>query len=302
MPTRTRELAENALMLGLALILLFISTYTIIGLVTVLFVPIPFVLLGLRRSIRNMIVVVLIFTFLGMIMTGLVGSILAFSSALLGAVLGIMYQKSRLAMPAIIAGAAVVFLSYVITLAFASFGLHINLEESLEKLMVVAPPFLSAEEWKELKSVVKMVLPTFFVVSSFMMSGLTHWLSRLIGNRIGHPIPALKPLREWGFPRSLLYYYFIALLLLLFFGKTMESSFWESAILNIKVMLDVIFTVQGLSFCLFMFHLKGWKILTPVLIVSLFIFPLLTNILSLVGIFDLGVDLRKKLETRVKRG
>lgn len=127
-------------------------------------------------------------------------------------------------------------------------------------------------------------------------------MASLIGKRIKKPIPALKPIREWSFPRSLLYYYFLAMISILVFGGSMQGTFWETAIMNVKVMLDGIFTLQGLSFCLFAAYLYGWKRLTPVLVVCLFIFPFLSTILSLVGIFDLGLRLREKLETRVKRG
>jgi uncharacterized protein YybS (DUF2232 family) len=302
MPTQTRQLAENALMLGIALVLLFISTYTFLGLFTFLLIPIPFVLLGLRRTMKNMVWIVLVFTFLGSMLTGWSGGGFAFFLAALGGVMGFMYQKRRTALSAIVAGAGVVFLSYMALLAFSLFVLHINFDTVLQQVSQMKPPFMTEEEFQKQVSAAKLVMPTFFVVSSFFYSGLVHWLARVIGNRTGRPVPALKPLREWTFPRSLLYYYFLALITLLLFGDKLEDTFWASAISNVKVLLDILFTLQGLSFCLFAFHLKGWKILTPVLVVSLFIFPFLATILSLLGIFDLGVDLRKKLETRVKRG
>jgi uncharacterized protein YybS (DUF2232 family) len=302
MPTQTRQLAENALMLGIALVLLFISTYTLLGMVTVLLIPIPFVLLGLRRTVKNLVWIVLVFTVLGSILTGLMGGGFSFVLAALGAVMGYMYQSRRTALSAVIAGAVVIFLSYMALLAVSLFALHIDFDAILQQAAKMKPPFMTEEEFQKQISAAKMVLPTFFVVSSFFYSGLVHWLSRVIGNRTGRPVPPLKPLREWSFPRSLLYYYFVALLCLLLFGDKLEETFWASAISNVKVLLDILFTLQGLSFCLFAFHLKGWKILTPVLVVSLFIFPFLATILSLLGIFDLGVDLRKKLETRVKRG
>ena len=82
----------------------------------------------------------------------------------------------------------------------------------------------------------------------------------------------------------------------------MKHTFWGNAFENLKVLLEVIFLVQGLSLCLFGIYLKKWKIPAPALIASLFIFPGLTYILSLLGIFDLGIGLRKRMETRVKRG
>jgi len=302
MPMQTRQLAENALMLGIALVLLFISTYTFLGMFTFLLIPIPFVLLALRRTVSNMVWIVLVFTFLGSILTGWSGGGIALFLAVLGGVMGLLYQKRRTALSAIVAGAIIVFLAYMALLAFSLFVLQINFDTVLQQASRWKPPLMTAEQFQQQLNAAKLVLPTFFVVSSFFYSGLVHGLARVIGNRTGRPVPALKPLREWRFPRSLLYYYFLVLITLLLFGDKLGDTFWASAISNLKVLLDILFTLQGLSLCLFAFHLKGWKILTPVLVVSLFIFPFLATILSLLGIFDLGVDLRKKLESRVKRG
>jgi uncharacterized protein YybS (DUF2232 family) len=302
MPAQTRQLAENALMLAIALVLLFISTYTVLGLATTFLLPIPFVLLGLRRTVPNMVWIVLIFTFLGSVLTGWVGGGFSLLSAGQGAVMGLMYQKRGTAVSAIVAGAGVVFLSFVSLLAVSTFVMGISFDAVMKQAENLRPPFLTAEQFKEQLRLSKLVLPTYLVAMSFVYSAVVHWLARVVGKRTGRPVPGLKPLREWSFPRSLLYYYFIAMLSLLLLGEKPAETFWTSALLNVKVLLDILFTIQGLGFCLFAIHLYRWKIFTSVLVVSLFIFPVLTTILSLLGIFDLGIGLRKKLETRVKRG
>lgn len=302
MPSKTKQLAENALMLGIALVLLLLSTYTVLGVVTGILLPLPFLLLGMRRSVSNMVWISLAFTALGGVFTGLISASLAFLSAVWGAAMGIMYTKRGTALPAITAGAGAVFLSYVFLLAFMTYGMNMDLNGLLQQANKMMPPFMPKEQYEQAIALAKMVLPAFLVMFSFAQSGIVHALARLMGKRLGRPVPALQPIREWKFPRSLLYYYFIAMVSLLIFGESIQGTFWESAILNVKVMLDAVFTLQGLSFCLFAAYLYGWKRVTPVLIVCLFIFPFLSTILSLLGIFDLGIRLREKLETRVKRG
>jgi len=315
MSTRTKLLAENALMLGAAAVLYLLSTYTFLSVIAVLCVPVPFVLLAMRRNIRDLIVILLVFGVLGMIMTGPMGAVATVQLGMIGAVMGYLYQKRRSALPALAGGAVVVFLSFVANLAIASFVLGIDIQGNLEKAkqdlmngngMFPIPPVMTPEQWKQQIeaqfTLLKTILPTLLIISSMILSVVTHWLARLIGKRVGRNIPALPPLREWSFPRSLLYYYFGSLLVLLLSGNALDNTFWGTAITNIKVMLDVIFLLQGLGFCLFAAHLKRWKFVAPVLVVSLFIFPMLTYILSLLGIFDLGIGLRKKLETRLKRG
>jgi uncharacterized protein YybS (DUF2232 family) len=302
MPSKTKHLAENALMLGIALVLLFLSTYTVLGGLVSFLMPLPFILLAVNRTVPNMVWISLAFTFLGWIITGPFAATLAFSSAVWGSVMGIFYTKKGAALPAIVAGAGVAFLSVVSMLAFMAFGMNVDFNAMIQEVAKLRPAMMPKEQFDQLLELGKIVLPTSFVMFSFLSTAIIHGLASLIGRRLRRPIPALKPIREWNFPRSLIYYYFIAMISLLLFAESMQGTFWEIALMNLKVMLDVIFVLQGLSFCLFAAYLYGWKRLTPVLIVCLFIFPPLSTILSLVGIFDLGIRLREKLETRVKRG
>ncbi|WP_429844352.1 DUF2232 domain-containing protein [Brevibacillus sp. FIR094] len=302
MPSKTKHLAENALMLGIALVLLFLSTYTILGGLVSFLIPLPFILLAVNRTVPNMVWISLAFTFLGWIITGPFAATLAFSSAVWGSVMGIFYAKKGAALPAIVAGAGVAFLSVVSMMAFMAFGMNVDFNAIMQEVAKLRPAMMPKEQFDQLLELGKIVLPTSLVMFSFLSTAIIHGLASLIGRRLRRPIPALKPIREWNFPRSLLYYYFIAMISLLLFAESMQGTFWEIALMNLKVMLDAIFVLQGLSFCLFAAFLYGWKRLTPVLIVCLFIFPPLSTILSLVGIFDLGIRLREKLETRVKRG
>jgi len=302
MPSKTKQLAENALMLGLALVFLFLSTYTVLGVVTVFLIPLPFLLLGQRSSISNMVWVTLAFTVMGILIADITSAVIALISAALGAVMGIMYSKKGKALPAIIAGAAVVFLGYVLMLVILIFVMKINFQDILKQAEQFRPEIMPVEQYKAYTELFMMILPGVFVTSSFAQSMITHGLGRLIGKRLKRPVPALMPIRQWNFPRSLLYYYFIAMIGILVFSVNLKGTFWESALYNVKMILDIVFFLQGLSFCLFAADLYGWKKMTPVLIVSLFIFPFLSTILSLIGIFDLGIRLRDKLETRVKRG
>ncbi|UIO42557.1 YybS family protein [Brevibacillus brevis] len=302
MPSKTKHLAENALMLGIALVLLFLSTYTVLGGLVSFLIPLPFILLAVNRTVPNMVWISLAFTFLGWIVTGPFAATLAFFSAAWGSTMGIVYSRKREALPAIAAGAGIFFLGAVSLLGFMAFGMNIDFNVTLQEVSKLRPAMVPKEQYDQLIQLFKIVLPTMIVIGGFIWSATIHGLASLIGRRLRRPIPSLKPIREWSFPRSLLYYYFIAMISLLLFAESMQGTFWEIALMNLKVMLDAIFVLQGLSFCLFAAYLYGWKRLTPVLVVCLFIFPPLSTILSLVGIFDLGIRLREKLETRVKRG
>jgi uncharacterized protein YybS (DUF2232 family) len=317
MSTRKKHLAESAWMLGTASLLYFLGTYSLLGIIALFSIPVPFALLGMKRTLRELTVVVLLFSLIGFFLDGPIGGLLTFMLGMIGSVMAVLYDRRKRALPAILGGAGIVFLSIVLFLAMITFVIHINIPAQLDRVKqelisgtagFPIPPIMTENEWKEQVewqfTWMETILPTFLVLTSFAISGIMHGLIRLGGKLLRRPVPKLPPIREWSFPRTLLYYYFGSLVILLLSGETITigQSFWSSALLNLKVMLEVIMVIQGLSFCLFAIHLKGWRILAPALIVSLFIFPVLTYILSLLGIFDLGMGLRKKLETRVKRG
>lgn len=314
MPTRRNQLVEYVIVLALALVLLLVGTTTVFGMITLFLVPLPFIYHAARYEGTSRFTLPLLLLLFGFLLTGPIGGFIGFFLSNVGIVIGIQYQRRRSAFSAIMGGTAVVLLSILAFLALLTFGMDIHLMAELEKTkqaiingaIRLPTPVLSGEDWK--KSIewefalFKMILPTYFLVSSFVFSVVVHWLSRHLLKLFKLFLPALPPVREWKFPRSLLVYYFISLIAMLLFDQSLQNSFWYSALLNVKVMLDIIFLLQGLSFCFFAFYLKKWKIVAPLLAVSLFIFPFLTYILSLLGIFDLGVNLRKRLETRVKRG
>ncbi|WP_126429195.1 YybS family protein [Brevibacillus marinus] len=311
MPNRTRQLAENALMLGIAAVLLFFGTYTFVSGIALTLVPVPFILLAVRRSVRDMLLIVGCFGILGLIIAGLGGILSALLMGLVGMTMGMLYKQRDTAFAAVVGGAGAFLAATVASLAISIYVMGVDftgeLRQASERLIngevpIPLPPGLSEAEWKsQVQQQIDMILsllPLLFVMASFVMSLLNHWLARLISKRLARPLPALKPLREWSFPRSLLYYYFFALLSLLLFQSKLEGTFWGDALLNVKIMLDVLFAIQGLSLCLLFFYLKNWKGIAPVLVVSLFIFPYLTNILSLIGILDMGVGLRNRLQSR----
>ncbi|RNB83417.1 DUF2232 domain-containing protein [Brevibacillus fluminis] len=311
MSTRNKPIVESVILLVVALVLLFISVHTILGMFAFLLVPVPFVLLASRSTGRELLLFILLFAIVSYFFAGLGGSLMAIMFGFIGGIMGRAYQRRRSALAAIVIGAGASFVSLVLGLALTKYVFGVDLvtgmERTTEQLIsgpgsLPTPGWLTKEEWKseidmQLR-LFELVLPSIIVATSFIMSTVVHWFARLISNLLKRPLPRLLPVREWNFPRSLIYYYFGALLLLLMFGNATEKNFLSSALNNVKVMLDMVFMLQGLSFCFYILYRKGWKKLSPVLVVVLFIFPLLTYILSLLGILDLGVGLRKRMEKR----
>lgn|GEM_PF-595276 len=312
MPSRTRQLAENSLILGISTVLLFLVVNTVIGQLLIFALPVPFIMLAIQRKAKDMIFILAAFTFLGFIIASLLpGAVMALVFGLIGTVMGLLYKNRTTALPAIVGGAGMWFLLLVTLLAIVKFALGIDLIGLMkragefitsDRMIAFIPTSLTKEQLKQqidlLVNYFITVLPALIVMSSFMYSAIIHWLARIIGKRLGRNIPALKPLHEWSFPRTLLLYYFVCLLIILIAGDSLITTGWGTAVLNVNEILKYLFLIQGLSFVVFLLVIKGWKKFTPLLIIALFIFSPLANILSLLGIIDLGMGLRHKFETR----
>jgi len=98
-----------------------------------------------------------------------------------------------------------------------------------------------------------------------------------------------------SFPKSIIWYY-LAVLVLSLFVETDASSFLYQAVTNLSYILQLVFTVQGAAFLFFFFHArKVSKAVPAVLTILCLLNPLFLLILRIVGIMDLGFDLRSKI-------
>ncbi|MGD8190538.1 YybS family protein [Brevibacillus ginsengisoli] len=306
---RTRQLAENAIMLGIATVFLLLATYTLLGGLVLMIIPIPFILLARQRALRDMLFIIATFGLLSLIISGPFMILPAVMLATVGLVMGYLYQKKKTAIPAVLGGAGAMLLTIISFLVISIYGLNVDIVGQLKQVITEVeampipslPANMTEAQYRDFieKNFEMMIslFPASIMMTSFMVSGLNHWMSRIITKRLGSPIPALKPFREWSLPRSLIYYYFLTLLFMMLFYQSVSGTFYGKAILNLRFVLEILFTIQGLSFCFFWFHIKGWNKFTWLLIV--FIFTPLNTILSLLGIFDLGIGLRNRIERRM---
>jgi uncharacterized protein YybS (DUF2232 family) len=79
-------------------------------------------------------------------------------------------------------------------------------------------------------------------------------------------------------------------------GGTIEESSLAMVALNVVVLLEWVMAIQGFAFIFFYFHQKKKRRIVPILITifSILIPPVL-YIVRLLGIIDLGFDLRSRI-------
>ncbi|ATO49376.1 DUF2232 domain-containing protein [Brevibacillus laterosporus] len=325
MPNRTKQLAESALLLGIAGVFLFLGLTTPLSGVFSFLLPIPFIILAMRRTGKQMIIVSIAFAVLGLIISSIIGIIFALSSVLLGWAMGYAYKNTNRAFPGIFAGSIVKALSYVFLVYVSSKLIGIDIVQQFhqgkemvlnnQQLLELRPPEYTVEAWKKLITdifeMMTILLPFIIMFGSFVSTTIIHWIARLICKRLSIKIPALPPIREWQLPRSLLFFYVVTLLFMLFNRNTMGQTTSGSLLFNLFYALQFLFFIQGLGFVAFVVDKYKSKWRFPYVFAGVFIFLILATILTIggvvlllatvlgfVGLLDLGIRLRTRLESR----
>ncbi|WP_232698026.1 YybS family protein [Brevibacillus daliensis] len=323
MQNRTKQLAENALLLGIAGVFLFLGL-NVLPFFANIFLPIPFILLGLRRSGKEMLVISLAFALLGMLLSNIPGIIVAIGGVLIGWSMGYAYKKTNRAFPGVFAGSIVSVLMTLVGIYITLQIFNINpldqINQAFQTVMNsdqffgMVPAGYTLEQWKESMEMLRMtlvsMLPFFLVASGFIATALIHWLARMISKRLRVAIPAMPPIREWKIPRVLLFIYLIVMLLMFFNQSNLYEQTWGSTLISVFYSLQVLFFVQGISFISFAVHKYKNNPRFRGVMIGVFIFLLLATILSMgailviatlvgfIGLLDIGIHLRTKLESR----
>ena len=187
MSTRKNKWTDSAWMLGTASLLYYLGTHTILSAIALFLIPVPFALLGTTLKLREQTMATLLLAFLGFLLDGPMGALLAFQSALTGLVMATVYNRKNNALAAVAGGAAVIFFTIVFYLFVLNNVLNINLTAELERtkqeLMngtqgMLLPSVMSPEEWKKQVEMqfatLRTILPTFIVLISLFSLDPSH--------------------------------------------------------------------------------------------------------------------------------
>jgi uncharacterized protein YybS (DUF2232 family) len=102
-----------------------------------------------------------------------------------------------------------------------------------------------------------------------------------------------KSFKEISLPKSILYYFLLTLLVSMVMNPE-EGTFWYMAIINMTYILQFLMILQGYTFIFYYFDKKGFsKAISITIAIVSFIIPIFLYIVGILGIIDLGFDLRK---------
>ena len=306
------RLTEGAILLAIFAVLLVITLYVpVLGAVVNFFLALPFMMFAAKNKRKDAAVFLIASLLLSLMVGTLMALPLTLAYGLTGVVMGDFIRNGKTKSAGFIAGSIVFLLNlvlqYVITVAFLNMNI---IEESIELLRSSIEQ--STEVFSQLglmqesnESVIQQLYaavdllqtltPSLFVLTSLFAVVVIQFVSFPILKRFGIKVVTGKPFRDLKLPRNILYLFLIALLASLIFQPE-SGSYLHLALSNISYILQLVIVVQGLSFIWYITYQKQWPKAVPILaLFAIVLMPMVLYIVWILGIMDLGLNLRNKL-------
>jgi len=275
-----------------------------------LFIPLPFIILGVRNHIYNNILSIIIAS---LIIQLLLGSTAGASIVLLFGPLSIAinycikYKKKN--METILISTGVFVLSFFLIIALgerlSDFNFTVQLEdflsqslnmqlETFKELGVSNEELLRlAESIEDHNKSIMVRIPSFLIIISFFISYINIFLASASLRKMGYGYVPVQRFSRFKLPNNIIPGIGI-MFLAAFLMKYLEVQYHGALLLNITFLVGFIFIVQGLAVLDFLLIRLKIKSIFRFIILALNIIILpTTTILFLIGVMDSVFDLRK---------
>lgn len=301
MQTNTRMLVEGAIFTSIFLILIFISAYSpLLGSLTLLIAPLPFVVYIYRNDIRYGIIVgissfVLSLTFIPLY--GLISSMIAIFA---GTVMGILLKKSYPSNKTILIVALAfiveaVSLQYLARTAFGHNYLH-EIDVLVDDLIKMVPFFKSSlSTAKEvIYQLIYALLVLFGICSSYVLYAVTY----LLFTKIGYKIDPMKNIFDVKLNKV---WAFIAVMFYLVESYINIPTGLNSLVVNLNFLFKLSFVLNGLSVIIFTTALLTENRLIRLPIIFMVIYKPILLVTVAIGISAAIVDLKKIIYFQIRK-
>ncbi|EDX65832.1 conserved hypothetical protein [Bacillus cereus NVH0597-99] len=311
MMKNTKFITEGAVLLAIYAMLLLISMYVpILGAVVTFALPLPFILLTIRYKLSSAFVIFTAALFITVIVSQPMNLVKTTMFGLIGIVLGYMYKKQKKPVEILMAGTLAyligIMLIYVASIKFFNIDLMKQMQNMFNESMTQSEKIVTAagmpisKEQKELfvqmNDILQTVFPSILVMVSVFLSWITVIISGSALRKLKHDVIPWPKFKDIQLPKSIVWYYVIFILLSTFI-KVEPTSYLHMVFSNLYVIFALLLVLQGLTFIAFLAHSKGFTKGVPIIsfIACMFI-PMLFPLVTILGIIDLGISLRSKIE------
>ncbi|MDF2787585.1 MAG: rane protein [Neobacillus sp.] len=304
-----RKLTEGAILLAAFAVLLLLTIYVpFLGMIVNLFLAVPFMLFAAKNDGKSIVVFIVASLLLSFIVGTIMSLPLTLAYGTTGVAIGYLIQKQKNMGVLFITGSLVFLVNliiiYVASIVLFKVDMITEMIEMMRESLNVSADLLKnfgntqdsekvLEQFNNGLNLIKTLIPTLFVLSSFFIVFIMQLISFPIIKRFGVKVEKWKSLKEISLPKSLLYYFLLTLLINMLMNPV-EGSFWYMAIINMTYILQFLIILQGYTFIFYYFDKKGFsKAISITIAIVSFLIPIFLYIVGILGIIDLGFDLRK---------
>jgi uncharacterized protein YybS (DUF2232 family) len=304
-----RKLTEGAILLAAFAVLLLLTIYVpFLGMIVNLFLAVPFMLFAAKNDGKSIVVFIIASLLLSFIVGTIMSLPLTLAYGTTGVVIGYLIQKQKNMGVLFISGSLVflvnLILIYVASIVLFKVDMITEMIDMMRESLNVSADLLKnfgntqdtekvLEQFNNGLSLIKTLIPTLFVLSSFFIVFIMQLISFPIIKRFGVKVEKWKSFKEISLPKSLLYYFLLTLLVSMVMNPE-EGTFWYMAIINMTYILQFLMILQGYTFIFYYFDKKGFsKAISITIAIVSFLIPIFLYIVGILGIIDLGFDLRK---------
>lgn len=178
-------------------------------------------------------------------------------------------------------------------------ALKTQVGETLGSMLRQSGPLLNETQGSQYQTYLDYIgnlAPSILVIVGLIYALIVEWIGLPVLRKLGVDAPHWVPFRNWKVPKSVIWFFLIALLL----GQTgllTDGSPLMLVTINITFIMEMLLAVQGMSFIFFAFHHWRLPLIIPILIavVTIALSFLLLQAVTILGIIDLGFDLRRRM-------
>ncbi len=305
-------LTQGAVLLAVyTVLLLVVLNIPFLGFILTFFLPLPFLIFTYRFGGAASFLMFGV----GCVLTVLVGTPLALivpiTFGLTGMMMGYALQKKWPRMQLLLSTTVIFLIAVVIQYATSIVFFEINIVEEMfttvEDSMGQVSSILSATSPENAEAfeeqiagtidLFQQLIPTLLIISSFVMVLILQAINVPLARRMQVDAPRWSGFHDLSLPRSIIWYYLI--ILVLQFVVTDPSGVLYPIVLNGLFLMQLLMFFQGLTFLHFYGKTKKWsKTILVLLTVAVFLIPLGFFVLMLLGIIDIGFDLRSRIQKK----
>ncbi len=303
----TKQVTETAILLAIYMIFFAFAFFVpILGIVFVWALPLPFVLNTVRNG-RNAAIAMIAAALVLSIFFSAAAVPLTWTFAGAGFVIGEMFRRKKTPFQILLAGALAYIANFVLLYILMVVFTGINpVADSVNSVKEMIGELSASSDFPEgTEAQIEMLLeqldfiayltPSMLILGALVFALVSQLISGMILKRLKHEVQPWKPFHQWSFPKNLIFYYLIVLVLAIIGLE--EGSTLFVLVANLEILLGYAMVLQGFTVIFAFSKMKGWSQAVPILITIgsfLLVFPL--QIVKLLGIIDLGLNLRSRMK------